>query len=99
MDGHQDPPGADPRLGAAPCCPEVLSKHSLIISSLASPVGARGEPWLAWGKGHSGDLAAGPPGSLGAGGWVAPVGVAAGAAARETWGQEASRLSELKANT
>ena len=37
----------DPRLGAALCCPEVLSKHSLIISSLASLVGARESPgWL-----------------------------------------------------
>lgn len=63
------------------------------------PCGCPGEPWFAWGKGHSDDLASGPPGCLGAGGGVAPAGVAAGAAARETWCQEASRLSELKGNT
>lgn len=62
------------RLGAALCCPEVLSKHSLIISCLASPVVCPGEPWFVWGRGCSSfgwpDLLS--PGSLGAG-VVAPT--------------------------
>lgn len=36
--------GVELRLGAALCCLEVLSKHLLIISGLASPVGAQESP-------------------------------------------------------
>lgn len=39
------------RLGAALCCLEVLSKHLLIISCLASPAVCPGEPWFMWGRG------------------------------------------------
>lgn len=42
----------EPRLGAVLCCPEVLNKHSLIISCLVSPVVCPGEPWFVWGKGR-----------------------------------------------